>query len=146
MLVPFVCGVLVLAVMRIFMIRMDREDEKEHAAPTPIQAPPDSPVHVIPAATPEAERAGLPIAMQERFARANGAVGGAVGLLLFLVYLNANPMERQAMAADGHSPWSPWQILFALPAALAGAVFGLLLGLALHGRRIDKALQAKPPN
>ena len=60
---------------------------------------------------------------------AGGLVGGVLGCAAMFVYLNVDPLERMAAAADGFPRWSLWQLPFTAPEAAAGAIVGLLFVL-----------------
>jgi hypothetical protein len=61
----------------------------------------------------------------------HACIGFVIGFAAEYVYLNLHPIERLAAETDGFPAWSVWQLPFALPGGLAGAV----LGAAIAGLR-----------
>jgi hypothetical protein len=55
--------------------------------------------------------------------------GGILGSAAMFAFLNLDPLERQAAAADGYPLWSPFQLPFTAPAAIGGAVAGFVIAL-----------------
>jgi H+/Cl- antiporter ClcA len=64
------------------------------------------------------------------------AVGAIIGFVIgcgaAFLYLNVDPLERTAAAADGFSRWSPWQLPFTLPWGVLGGVAGIVAALVVH--------------
>jgi hypothetical protein len=56
-------------------------------------------------------------------------VGGIAGCAATFIYVNIDPFERMAAAADGFSRWTLWQLPFTVPEGAAGAVAGMLVVL-----------------
>ena len=52
------------------------------------------------------------------------SVGFAVGFVAEYLFLNLNPIERLAAEAGGFQAWSIWQLPFAVPGGVAGALLG----------------------
>jgi H+/Cl- antiporter ClcA len=70
-------------------------------------------------------------------------IGFAVGMCAEFVYLNLDTIERLAAETDGFGRWSRWQLLFALPGGIAGALLGGSLMFLLHS--LDARKRRKNP-
>jgi hypothetical protein len=59
-------------------------------------------------------------------------VGAVAGSATAFVYLNVDPLERMAAAADGFPRWTLWQLPFTIPEAALGAVVGVVALLVVR--------------
>ena len=73
------------------------------------------------------------------FIVALAAIGFAAGFAAHYIYLNVAFIERLAAETDGFPLWSVWQIPFALPGGVLGAIVGAGIGA------VTKSLAAARP-
>ena len=75
----------------------------------------------------------------------HACIGFVIGFLAEYIYLNVQPIERLAAETDGFPAWSVWQVPFALPGGIAGAV--VVAVIAVLRRRIlsAKKVDGTPP-
>jgi len=59
----------------------------------------------------------------------HACIGFVLGFAAEYVYLNLHPIERLAAETDGVPAWSVWQLPFAVPGGLAGAILGAAIAV-----------------